>query len=146
MKKKCCHVRMLSPNKSCSKDNLDRVIDVQQCNPLIHQQLGESKIQAAIACVASVSARFRLESQDRGRGHASYLRNYQLNERYQKKTQKACKAMQGTVRMFKWTFNFTTRNVTVRNKRFIKCSYICRIYQQSQFFDGVIKLSPFCPQ
>ena len=38
MKKKCCHVRMLSPNKSCSKDNLDRV-DVQQYNPLIHQQL-----------------------------------------------------------------------------------------------------------
>ena len=40
MKKKCCHVRMLSPNKSCSKDNLDRVIDVQQYNPsMIHQQL-----------------------------------------------------------------------------------------------------------
>ena len=38
---------MLSPNKSCSKDNLDGVIDVQQYNPLIHQQLGESKIQAA---------------------------------------------------------------------------------------------------
>ena len=46
MKKKCCHVRMLSPNKSCSKDNLYRVIDVQQYNPLIHQQLRESKIQA----------------------------------------------------------------------------------------------------
>ena len=30
MKKKCCHVRMLSSNKSCSKDNLDRVIYVQQ--------------------------------------------------------------------------------------------------------------------
>ena len=65
MKKKCCHVRMLSPNKSCSKDNLDGVIDVQQYNPLIHQQLGESKIQAAIACVASVSARVCLESQDK---------------------------------------------------------------------------------
>ena len=46
MKKKCCHVRMLSPNKSCIKDNLYRVIDVQQYNPLIHQQLRESKIQA----------------------------------------------------------------------------------------------------
>ena len=46
MKKKCCHVRMLSPNKSCSKDNLYQVIDVQQYNPLIHQQLRESKIQA----------------------------------------------------------------------------------------------------
>ena len=48
MKKKCCHVRMLSPNKSCSKDNLDQVIDMQQYNPLIHQQLRESKIQAVI--------------------------------------------------------------------------------------------------
>ena len=48
MKKKCCHVRMLSPNKSCSKDNLDGVIDVQQYNPLIHQQLREPKIQAVI--------------------------------------------------------------------------------------------------
>ena len=47
MKKKCCHIRMLSPNKSCSKDNLDRVTEVQQYNPLIHQQLRESKIQAA---------------------------------------------------------------------------------------------------
>ena len=37
MKKKCCHARMLSPNKSCGKDNLDGVIDVQQYNPLIHQ-------------------------------------------------------------------------------------------------------------
>ena len=36
-------------------------------------------------------------------------------------------AKQGTVRMFKWLFNVTTRNVTVRNKTFIKCSYICRI-------------------
>ena len=41
MKKKCCHVRMLSPNKSCSKDNLDRVIDVQQYNPLLHQQFNK---------------------------------------------------------------------------------------------------------
>ena len=48
MKKKCCHVRMLSPNKTCSKDNLDKVIDVQQYNyPLIHQQQ-ESQIQAVI--------------------------------------------------------------------------------------------------
>ena len=67
MKEKCCHVRMLSPNKSDSKDNLDRVIDVQQYNPLIHQQLGESKIQAAIACVASVSARVCLESWDKSK-------------------------------------------------------------------------------
>ena len=37
MKKKYnCYVRMLSPNKSCSKDNMDQVIDVQQYNPLIH--------------------------------------------------------------------------------------------------------------
>ena len=53
MKKKCCHVRILSPNKSCSKDNLDRVIDVQQYNPLIHQQLSESKIQAVIHIYAT---------------------------------------------------------------------------------------------
>ena len=45
---------MLSPpNKSCSKDNLDRVIDVQQYNPLIHQQLSESKIQAGIHIFAT---------------------------------------------------------------------------------------------
>ena len=43
--KECCHVRMLSPNKSCSKDNLDVVIDVQQ---YIHQQLRKSNIQAVI--------------------------------------------------------------------------------------------------
>ena len=48
MKNKWCRVRMLSPNKSCSKDNLDQVIDVQQYNPLIHQQLRESKIQAVM--------------------------------------------------------------------------------------------------
>ena len=48
MKNKWCLVRMLPPNKSCSKDNLDQVIDVQQYNPLIHQQLRESKIQAVI--------------------------------------------------------------------------------------------------
>ena len=53
MKKKCCHVRMLFPNKYCSKDNLDRVIDMQQYNPLIHQQLRESKIQAVIHIVMS---------------------------------------------------------------------------------------------
>ena len=35
-------------------------------------------------------------------------------------------AKQGTVRMFKWTFDLTTRNITVRNKTFIQCSYICR--------------------
>ena len=51
MKKKCCHVRMLFPNKYCSKDNLDPVIDMQQYNPLIHQQLRESKIQAVIHIV-----------------------------------------------------------------------------------------------
>ena len=45
---KYCCFRMLSPNKSCSKDNLDGVIDMQQYNPLIHQQLRESKIQAVI--------------------------------------------------------------------------------------------------
>ena len=55
MKKKCCHVRMLSPNKSCSKDNLDQVIDMQQYNPLIHQQLRESKIQAAIHTYATTA-------------------------------------------------------------------------------------------
>ena len=44
---------MLSPNKSCSKDNLDGVIDVQQYNPLIHQQLRESKIQAVIHIFAT---------------------------------------------------------------------------------------------
>ena len=53
MKKKCCHVRMLCPNKSCSKDNLDQVIDMQQYNPLIHQQLRESKIQAVIHIFAT---------------------------------------------------------------------------------------------
>ena len=48
---------MLSPDKSCSKDNLDRVIDVQQYNSLIHQQLRDSKIQAA--CNSLHSKRFR---------------------------------------------------------------------------------------
>ena len=47
------HVRMLSPNKSCSKDNLDQVIDMQQYNPLIHQQLRESKIQAVMYIFAT---------------------------------------------------------------------------------------------
>ena len=58
MKKKCCHVRMLSPNKSCRKDNLDRVIYVQQHNyPLINQPLRESKkIQAAIHIIIHVYA------------------------------------------------------------------------------------------
>ena len=58
---------MLSPDKSCSKDNLDRVIDVQQYNSLIHQQLRDSKIQAAIACIASVSAHVRLQSWDKSK-------------------------------------------------------------------------------
>ena len=40
---------------------------MQQYNPLIHQQLGESKIQAAVACVASVSAHVRLESWDKSK-------------------------------------------------------------------------------
>ena len=44
---------MLCPNKSCSKDNLDQVIDMQQYNPLIHQQLRESKIQAVIHVYAT---------------------------------------------------------------------------------------------
>ena len=43
----------MSLNKSCSKDNLDGVIDVQQYNPLIHQQLRESKIQAVIHIFAT---------------------------------------------------------------------------------------------
>ena len=43
----------MSLNKSCSKDNLDGVIDVQQYNPLIHQQLRESKIQAVIHIYAT---------------------------------------------------------------------------------------------
>ena len=46
-------LQMLSPNKSCSKDNLDGVIDVQQYHPLIHQQLSESKIQAVIHIFAT---------------------------------------------------------------------------------------------
>ena len=32
----CRVIRMLSPNKPCSQDNLERVIDMQHCNPLIH--------------------------------------------------------------------------------------------------------------
>ena len=39
---------MLPPNKSCSKDNLYRVIDVQQYNPLIHQQLRDSSCDTYI--------------------------------------------------------------------------------------------------
>ena len=38
---------------------------MQQYDPLIHQQLRESKIQAAIACIASISTRVRLESWDK---------------------------------------------------------------------------------
>ena len=40
---------MSSPNKQCSQDNLERVIDMQHCNPLIHQQFIESKIQIVMA-------------------------------------------------------------------------------------------------
>ena len=47
----CCHVRMLSPNKTCSKDNLDRVIDMQQYNPLIHQQLKRVKDSSCDTCI-----------------------------------------------------------------------------------------------
>ena len=46
---------MLCPNKSCSKDNLDKVIDMLQYNLLIHQQLRESKIQAAIHTYATTA-------------------------------------------------------------------------------------------
>ena len=46
---------------------MDRVIDVQQYDPLIHQQLRESKIQAPIACVASISTRVCLESWDKSK-------------------------------------------------------------------------------
>ena len=42
-------------NKSCSKDNLDQVIDMQQYNPLIHQQLRDSKIQVAIHTYATTA-------------------------------------------------------------------------------------------
>ena len=38
LKTKCRRVRMSSPNKSCSEDNLERVIDMQDYNPLIHKQ------------------------------------------------------------------------------------------------------------
>ena len=40
---------------------------MQQYDPLIHQQLRESKIQAAIACIASISTRVRLESWDKSK-------------------------------------------------------------------------------
>ena len=43
----------MSLNKSCSKGNLDGVIDMQQYNPLIHQQFRESKIQAVIHIFAT---------------------------------------------------------------------------------------------
>ena len=44
LKTKCCRViTMSSPNKPCSQDNLKRVIDMQHCNPLIHQLFTESK-------------------------------------------------------------------------------------------------------
>ena len=50
LKRKCCRViRMSYPNKPCSQDNLERVIDMQHCNPLIHQQFTESKIQIVMA-------------------------------------------------------------------------------------------------
>ena len=37
MKKKCCHVRMLSPNKSCSKDItwMESLTSTHEYNPLI---------------------------------------------------------------------------------------------------------------
>ena len=38
-------IRMSSPNKPCSQDNLERVIYMQHCNPLIHEQFTESNIQ-----------------------------------------------------------------------------------------------------
>ena len=44
---------MLSPNKCCSKDNFDGVIDVHEYNSLIHQQLRQSKIQAVIHIFAT---------------------------------------------------------------------------------------------
>ena len=41
MKKKCCHVRMLSPNKIILQQryNLDSVIDEHQYNPLIQSAI-----------------------------------------------------------------------------------------------------------
>ena len=47
--KYCRVIRMSSPNNPCSQDNLERVIDMQHCNPLIHQQFTESKIQVVMA-------------------------------------------------------------------------------------------------
>ena len=47
--KYCRVIRMYSPNNPCSQDNLERVIEMQHCNPLIHQQFTESKIQAVMA-------------------------------------------------------------------------------------------------
>jgi len=44
----CCRVTTPSPNKTCSEDNLERVIDMQHYNPLIHQQFRESKIQVGM--------------------------------------------------------------------------------------------------
>ena len=41
---------MSSPHNPCSQDNLERVIHMQHCNPLIHlQQFTESKIQVVMA-------------------------------------------------------------------------------------------------
>ena len=40
---------------------------MQQYNPLIHQQLRESKIQAETTCVASVCTRVNLESWDKSK-------------------------------------------------------------------------------
>ena len=39
---------MSSPNKSCSEDNLERVIDMQHDNPFIHQRFWESDIQGTM--------------------------------------------------------------------------------------------------
>ena len=45
----CC----LQKNLAEKNDNLDRVIDVQQYNPLVYQQLRESKVQAVIHIYAT---------------------------------------------------------------------------------------------
>ena len=47
--KYCLVIRMSSQNSPYSQDNLERVIDMQHCNPLIHQQFTESKIQVVMA-------------------------------------------------------------------------------------------------
>ena len=39
---------MSSPNKSCSEDYLERVIDMRHYDPLIHQQFSQLKIQVVM--------------------------------------------------------------------------------------------------